>query len=519
MFPAKVHRRIYIVLLTLLGGCMVTSTWASNLVWVLLGANWVFEGRWREKWQMAKDSRLLHAYLGVYLLLLLGMTWTENLHYGWWILQVKLPLLVVPLVVLTTRPLEGRVRHWVLWAYAATVLVVSIIGLVRLLTIPDLPYRDAVPYISHIRFALNCCMVVCLCAGVATRHPSLLHKAVAVVAMLWMLVFIALLHSYTAIAVLAVVSLVTLIVYHRHWLLIALWGLLVGSFIFYVGYEVKGYYRMVPMTTEPLRSHTAAGNEYLHARDGIIENGNYVNNYICPTELRQEWNKRSTMPYDSITTTGYSVAPTLVRYMNSIGLTKDSAGMAAMSDEQIAAVERGVANHVYESGNPLKKMIYVMLLEREFYVHTHAVAGFTMLQRIELWETTLKVIAEKPWFGVGTGDVVDAMQSYLAADKSELSGRGMRSHNEYLGFTAAVGIVGIGLLLILVARALARRGKKKISPLMLAWLLTMFISMLTEDTIDTLAGILFCTWFLPFRQHNAKTPQCTNTTHCPTASR
>jgi hypothetical protein len=50
LFSAKVHRRIYFVLLTLLGGCMVTSVWASNLMWVLLLSNWLLEGRWAEKW-------------------------------------------------------------------------------------------------------------------------------------------------------------------------------------------------------------------------------------------------------------------------------------------------------------------------------------------------------------------------------------------------------------------------------------------------------------------------------------
>lgn len=502
MFPAKVHRRIYIVLLTLLGGCMVTSTWASNLIWVLLGANWVFEGRWREKWQMARESRPLQAYLGLYLLLLIGMMWTENHTYGWSIMQVKLPLLVVPLVVLTTRPLRGRVRRWVLWAYAATVVVVSIIGLVRLLTIPGLPYRDAVPYISHIRFALNCCMVVCICAGAAVRRRNILQKIVALLVMLWMLAFVVLLHSYTAIAVLAVVSLVMLLVYYRRWPLIALWVVAIGTLAFFVGSDIKAYYRMVPMATEPLRSHTTSGNPYLHARDGIIENGNYVNNYICADELRQQWALRSDMPYDSNTSTGYSVAPTLVRYMNCLGLTKDSAGMAAMSDAQIAAVERGVANPVYESGNPLRKMVYVMLLEREFYVHTHAVKGFTMLQRLELWEATLDVIADNLWTGVGTGDVVDAMQEYLAASNSELSGRGMRSHDQYLGLVAAIGIIGFAVLLVLVVRGFTGR-KARITPLMLAWVLILFISMLTEDTLDTLAGILFCTWFLPFRQSDS----------------
>ena len=113
---------------------MVTSVWASNLMWVLLGVNWLFEGRWREKWQMARQSRLLQAFVALYLLYLVGMLWTDNIAHGWTILQVKLPLLVVPLVVLTSRPLVGRARCLVLAGYAATVLVVSVIATVRLVT-------------------------------------------------------------------------------------------------------------------------------------------------------------------------------------------------------------------------------------------------------------------------------------------------------------------------------------------------------------------------------------------------
>ena len=478
---------------------MVTSTWASNLVWVLLGANWVFEGRWREKWQLARTSRLLHAYIALYLLLLVGMLWTENQSFGWSLMQVKLPLLCVPLVVLTTRPLEGRVRHGVLWAYATTVLVVSIIGLVRILTITDLAYREAIPYISHIRFALNCCMVVYLCVGVVVRRSGVVvQKIVALMVLLWMLAFVLLLHSYTAIVILVVVSFVMLLAYYRRWPLLALWVVLVGSFTFMVCRYVKDYYRMGPLATAPLASHTVNGNPYYHAEDGIIENGGYINNYISTYELRREWSKRSKLSYDGNTASGYSVESTLVRYMNAMGLTKDSVGLAAMDDSQIAAVEQGIANPVYVSSNPLRKMVYVMLFEREFYVHTRTIAGFTMLQRLELWNATIDVVKNYPWIGIGTGDVVDGMQQYMDVNDSELSGRGMRSHNQYLGLLAALGIVGFVILLVFWLRAISWK-TFRVSPLMLAWLLTALISMLTEDTLDTLAGILFCTWFLSVR--------------------
>lgn len=328
----------------------------------------------------------------------------------------------------------------------------------------------------------------------------------------WLLVFLVLLHSYTAAAILLVVSLAMLLAYWRRWPLIALWVLLVGAAVTVVCFEVKNYYRLVPMATEPLRTTTVAGNPYFHAEDGIIENGNYVNNYICQEELRREWNRRSDIPFDGgQVATGYAVEQTLVRYLNALGLTKDSVGVGTLTAAQVAAVERGVANPVYEAGNPVKKMVYVMLLEREFYVHTHAVVGFTMLQRFELWRHEVRIIADNPWIGVGTGDVDDELHASLAADGSELTGTTKRGHNQYLSLIAALGFLGFAVILFMYLRTIPGI---RISPLMLAWLLTILISCLTEDTLDTLAGILFCTWFLSFRNR-----QCTNTTPSLTESK
>ena len=504
MFPAKVHRTIYIVLVAILGASMVTSVFVANMAWALLGLNWLLEGRWREKWQMARESRLLQAFVGTYLLLLAGMLWTDNVGAGWGTLQVLLPLLVVPIVLLTTKPISGNARKAVLAFYMLAVFVVSIIGLVRWITIPDLPHRDIVPYLSHIRYALNCCVVVYLSVGVMLNGTRW-QRWVAVPLMAWMLAFMVIIHSYTGLIVLAIVSLVMLLTRWRRWPLIALWVLLVGGAAGVVGYEVKNYYRMVPMAEVPLQEFTANGRPYDHAQDGIIENGNYIGNYICEEELRTEWNRRSKLDYDGLARSGYSVKSTLIRYLNGLGQTKDSVGVAALSDAQVKAVENGVANPVYEDGNVMRKMVYTMLLEREYYVHMHSVAGFTLLQRLEMWRAATHVIGEHPWFGVGTGDVVDAMDEYLTANDSELAGHRMNCHNQYLGIMAAVGIIGFIVVLSLVLRTVfpLRKFRRAMSgTLMLPWLLTILISMVTEDTLATLAGILFCTFFLAVR--NAK---------------
>lgn len=507
---------------------MVTSVWASNLVWVLLGVNWLLEGwsrpegddcpsRWHEKWQMAWTSRLLQAIVALFLLYAAGLLWTSNLHEGLHVLQVKLPMLFVPLVLLTSRPVTGRARQLILGTYVGTVLVVSIIGLIRLLTVPDLPYRDAVPYISHIRFALNCCMVIFILAigAIAKPHksiPFIPRMAVSAILILWLLVFLTLIHSYTAFAILAVTSLALILTVRqprRRWGGLAVWLLLAGGVIALVGHEAKSYYHLIPQATEPLAYCTAGGRPYAHYRDGIIENGNYINNYICIDELRSEWTRRSCVPFDSTGSDGYTVQPTLVRYLNACGFTKDSAGLWTLTESQVKDIERGVANPVYVGHNPVRKMVYVMLFEREYYVHTHAVRGFTMLQRLELWRATFAVIKSNPWWGVGTGDVGDELHACLQTMESALADSGKGTHNQYLAILAAFGIIGAALLLVLFLRALPFRTKGatpvsgrtlgRFTPLMLAWLLTALISMLTEDTLATLAGILFCTWFLAFR--------------------
>lgn len=501
MLPAKVHRSIYILLLGFLGVSMVTSVFLANMAWVFLGINWMLEGRWREKWQMAKESRLLQAFVGLFLLMFVGMLWTADTRAGWGTMQVLLPLLCVPMVLLTTKPLVGDARKVVLLIYTTAVFVVSVVGLVRWLTMPGLPHRDIVPNISHIRFALNCCVVVYLSVGVMLKGATL-QRWIAVALMLWMLAFMVIIHSYTGIIVLAIVSLVMLLTRWRRWPLIALWVMLVGGAIGVVGYEVKNYYHMAPLAERPLQEVTVNGRPYEHAQDGIIENGNYINNYVCDEELRAEWNCRSALDYDGLASSGYSVKSTLIRYLNGLGLTKDSVGVAALTNAQVVAVENGVANPVYEGGNVFRKMVYTMLMEREFYVHTHAVAGFTMLQRFEMWRAATHVISEHPWFGVGTGDVVGAMDEYLTAGDSELAGHRMNCHSQYLGIMAALGIVGFAVVLFLFLRAVfpLRKFRHAMSgTLMFPWLLTVLISMLTEDTLATLAGILFCTFFLAFR--------------------
>lgn len=489
--------------MALLGGCMVTSIGLSNVVWVLLLANWGFEGRWHEKWQMARESRLLQAIVVLFLLHLVGMLWTEHCATGWHVVEGSLPLLAVPLVVLTTRPPTGKARKFLLWIYVATVVVVSVIGFIRWLTIPDLPYRLIVPFISHIRFSLNCCMVIYLLTVGSSEVSGRVFGSRWLWTVgrwgliVWFFAFLLLLRSYTAFAVLFVVSFVIILTYRRRWQWIILWMVVWGAAGLTVWLGCRSYYRMGPLATEPLAAVTANGNPYIHRQDGFIENGNYINNYLCPEEMKSAWLRRTAISADSVTPNGYPIEATLARYLNALGLTKDSAGVAALTDAQCVEILSGIPNPLYTNGSPIKKMIFVALFEYENYRHHGNVKGFSVLQRVEMWKAAYGIIAHHPWLGVGTGDLHDAMVEQYDLIDSPLRGDRCHPHNEYLTLTAFFGIPAVLLLLLLFLRTCPALRRQ--SPLLIAWMVTILVSFISENTLDSLPGILFCTWFLAFR--------------------
>lgn len=480
---------------------MVTSIGMSNVVWPMLLANWVFEGRWREKWQMARSSRLLQAVAVLFLLHAVGLMWTSNLPSGLHVMERLLPWLAVPLVVLTTPPPEGRARNTILGLYVGTVFVVTVIGLIRWFTIPALPYRDIVPFISHIRFALNVCLVLFIVGSWTLKRR---HFA-GILLVLWFLAFLFLLRSYTAFVVLLIASLVVVFHLRRRWLWFAVWLAVVGGIAAYVTVEYRNYYSLSPLATKPLARTTAAGRPYQHLHDGLVENGNYVNNYLCREELRIAWPKRSRVPLDSLTASGYSVEASLIRYLNTLSLPKDSLGVMTLTAAQIREVENGISNPVYIHGSLPRKMLYVIFFEYENYRCYRAVEGFSMLQRFELWTAATHIIARHPWTGVGTGDLSDAMEEDFRFTNSPLQKSELLPHNEYLTLTAMLGIPAFVLLAFFFLRAAPRLRRQGL--LMVAWTVAILVSCLTENTLDSLAGILFSTWFMAFRHPQVRIAQ------------
>ncbi len=474
---------------------MTTSVYFTNMVWVALFANWFVEWKWRERFAGFRQRYLLQAFLIATAVHLLWLVGTTDLAYGLHDLQKKLPLLAIPLVVLTTPAPSRKEQLNILTCYVGTIVVVSFIGIVRYLTIPDLPYRDIVPYISHIRFSLNICLAMVLLAYTALKIRKWWFYWVGGGVMLWFVVFLTVLHSYTAFIILYITA-VTLLIAYRHRMgprlrriLLTVAGAVTLAVGGMTGKYLYDYYHLQPLSTGTPAAVTANGNPYLHRKDGLIENGNYVHWYVCEKEMRQEWAKRSDYPFDSLTSTGYTVYPALLRYLNGLGTTKDSVGMTLLQPRDIAAIEKGIANPVYQRRSP-RKLFYVMFYEYENYRCYNSVNNFSVLQRLELWKNGWQVFVQHPLLGVGTGDVVAECHQRLRDTDSPLAGTDMHTHNQYLNFLIAFGIVGFLLIAVAFVRAI-RRNRLCRSVLFTAALCIGLISFVSEDTLETLAGIVF----------------------------
>jgi hypothetical protein len=206
--------------------------------------------------------------------------------------------------------------------------------------------------------------------------------------------------------------------------------------------------------------------------------------------MREQWRKLSDYPFDSLTDVGYTVYPALLRYLNAIGATKDSLGMTRLTPDDVAAIERGVANPAYLQRGP-RKLFYVLFYEYENYRCFHSVSNFSTLQRLELWRAGWTMHRHKPLLGYGTGGIQQSLEQEHLKSQSPLAGSDLHLHNQYLTFLVAFGWLGFLIIAFFFVRCLRRLWGQ--SWLWTAHCIIVLVSFLADNTLSTLAGITFVT--------------------------
>jgi hypothetical protein len=242
-----------------------------------------------------------------------------------------------------------------------------------------------------------------------------------------------------------------------------------------------------------LDKYTKRGNPYQHyiSKYGLVENGHYIWIYYCEKELKEEWNKRSKLDYNWKDLKGNVLRYTLVRYLTSKNLRKDAEGLKQLSEEEIRAIERGVSNVNYSDRSSVIGRLQQIKWEIQTYQQTGDANGHSITQRFEAWKAAAGIIKNNLMVGVGTGDIQIAFDQEYEKTNSKLGkGSRIRSHNQYLSIAVAFGI--LGLMWFLFTLIYPGFKLKRFSDfLYLAFFIIAVVSFLTEDTLETQAGVTF----------------------------
>ena len=269
------------------------------------------------------------------------------------------------------------------------------------------------------------------------------------------------------------------------------------------GYVFYFYHHYFPkediVDVSKIDKKTINGNPYFGGYwYGATENGHYLIEYVCWDELKKEWNKRSKIPFDSVDLKDNPLKFTLIRYMTSLGLRKDSAGVWSLSEKDLHAIELGIPNYHFNSLSSMNYRLYQVFWEIKDYERGGDLNGHSVTMRLEYWRIALILIGRHPVIGSGTGDVRKGFDDYYNASHSPLKPEWrLRAHDQYLEITVGFGLVGLAWFLLSIFYPGIKTKKIFTYFYFIFWLIFM-LSLFTEDTLETEAGATFYAFFNSF---------------------
>ncbi len=361
---------------------------------------------------------------------------------------------------------------------------------------------------SHIRFSLNICIAI-FAGGyllVKAEKIPVIVRILTGLAIVWLFIFLVIMESITGLAAIFITltALILILVIKRKNKLIkfVLFSIIIIIPVVLFFYLKSVYKETLPkeiVVFEKLEKYSPLGNSYVHdTADKMLENGYRVGLYLQEDELREAWNARSELKYDGKDRKEQHIKYTLIRFLTSKGLRKDKAGVDALNNEEVETVENGIANVEHQRKTNLKTRIKIIIWEYQVYKNTGYLSGHSVMQRIEFWRASMRIISDNFWFGTGTGDIKNAFKDEYKKMSSSLNPKfRWRSHNQFLSVFAALGIFGLlWFVAVLIIPGIMTGGFKDYFYLIFFIILT--LSMLSEDTIENQAGVTFYAFLTSF---------------------
>lgn len=348
--------------------------------------------------------------------------------------------------------------------------------------------RNASIFISHIRLSLFASFALYLL--LQARFP---RKSLAIIAFSFSLLsFLLLTATLSGWFFLFVTLLVHLYAKHRKFILLSsLLALGIISFI-----SIRFY-----LTTSAHCSSgntltaTANGNNYDYAAPSHqTENNHFVFQNICENEVKSAWLTRTGNTTEAKDTRNQTTYNTLIRYLTSKGLAKDSLGVFSLSNADIELIQQGYTNVNEPSRTPLDRRYHQLVYEFQVFLDNGNATGHSIFQRLHYYKAAALIIQQSFPLGVGIGNVKPAYKNaYIALNSNLDTDHQHAVHNQFLSYLILGGIIPFvlfGLYFWLGWKESSSMGLFEAAAVKV-FLALAFASCLSEDTLTTQPGVAF----------------------------
>lgn len=504
----KVHKYIYLFGLCLFVLSVAVSEYITSIsIWILV-TNWFFHFNFREKAIIFIRKKGIAVFLLLFFAHVFWLINTSNFDFAFNDLRIKLPLLVFPVIIGTTKEISQKELVLVIKFFILGLLISTLSGLLAYFNVINVPDTDNMRnlsiYISHIRLALMLCLAIFILVYFIDKKifKSKTEIILSSIILIWLAAFMFKVQVATGIIIFFLIGFYLLYqklkkekklvrkVFYLSTIIIVPLFILVYLIVF-----IHDFYTPT-QKNQGTEIYTAQNNIYYNDFENMfIENGNYIYRDICEKELYETWEKRSNVSLDSITRSNQKLLHTLLRYMTSRGLKKDAEGVTQLSDGDIRAIEAGKTNYRFKNKSFINERLYSIIWQLDIYAKGGNPSGHSVTQRLEYIKAAFTILYQNFWTGTGTGDLDDAYRKYYSETNHVLKPEFQhRAHNQYLTFFVTFGVFGAFLCFFAIFYPVIINKAHNNYYFMIFFAIAL-ISMINEDTLETMIGVVFFSFF------------------------
>jgi len=494
--------KFYIGAIIILFIGLVYSNFLISISQFLLLAIWLFEGNFKQKLENLKNNKAALIFLSIFVSFVIGLLWTQNFKVGINELKLKLPLLILPIIFGSSDKFSVNEIKIILIAFIVVIFSKTLESGFYIIGSNFSPSLANISNnISHIRYSLminfaffSIFYLIYLQNELKTKYRILLFGL-----SIWFFAFLIFIQSLTGLFIffILLVSIGFYFLFKTSFFLVKLSSIILILLVIiftsvYLKHQFNNFYTINDLNYHALPQYTQSGNKYTHNKDNFrLENGYHAGYYMCKNELAKEWNKRSSVKFNEKGNNDFVIRYTVIRYMTSLGLPKDSVGVWKLTSQDITNIENGMSNYKFSNTLSLSNRIYKVIWQYHEYKFTKDANNQSITQRYEFLLTSFRIIKKNLLIGVGTGDVKDAFKQQYIDDNSNLKPKNrLRSHNQLVTFVITFGLfLGIWCILALFIPLFLNKKHKEFLPII--FLVIAIFSMLTDNSLETTTSISF----------------------------